>query len=96
MRKFNFHYDAGHGWLEVHAKDLEDVGLCAWMDMSRYSYHKGHWIYLEEDLDAGIFLRRYEKAVGSLNVRHINDGDDSPIRGYDRLPGNTYADEIPF
>jgi len=95
MRKFNFHYDAGHGWLEVHLNDLYDVGLSP-SDISRYSYKNGQWFYLEEDLDAGTFLKHYEATVGHLNFRSINDGNDSPIRGYDRLPLITNLDEITF
>jgi hypothetical protein len=84
-RKFDFHTDAGHGWLKVHVRDLTDVALTV-AEFSAYSYRDGEWLYLEEDLDAGTFIRQWETRVGALNIRHIDDGYDSPIRDLPRLP----------
>lgn len=96
MRKFKFHYDAGHGWLQVHLNDLYDVGLAP-ADFTKYSYRKDDWLYLEEDLDAGTFIRSYEKLRDMFDVIHIDDGYSSPIRQFDRLPDSTsLTDEIPF
>ena len=96
MRKFKFHFDAGHGWLQVHLTDLHDLGLAP-ADFTKYSYRKGDWLYLEEDLDAGTFIRSYEKRFDAFDVVHIDDGYDSPIRQLERLPDSTsLTDEIPF
>jgi hypothetical protein len=84
-RKFDFHTDAGHGWLKVHSKDLHDIGLSV-ADFSAYSYRDGAWLYLEEDLDAGTFIKQWEATRGEFEVRHLDDGYDSPIRDLDRLP----------
>jgi hypothetical protein len=62
MSKFDFHYDAGHGWLKVHIYDAADVGLYA-EDFSAYSYRNGEHLYLEEDCDAGRFLAAWDKAL---------------------------------
>jgi len=86
MRKFKFHYDAGHGWLKVHALDLLDIDLTP-EDFSRFSYRDGEWLYLEEDLDAGTFIREWERKSGGFMkiVAHIDDGYNSPIRNLPRI-----------
>src|SRR5208283_3098652 len=49
-----FHTDAGHGWLQVPRKALFDLGIAA--SISRYSYVKGDFAFLEEDCDAPKYL----------------------------------------
>lgn len=96
MRKFKFHYDAGHGWLQVHLNDLQDIGLAP-ADFTRFSYRNGDWLYLEEDLDAGTFIREWERKFDEFRVHHIDDGYNSPIRNFERLPDSTsLTDEITF
>ena len=53
--QYTFHEDAGHGWLEVPFTDLAFAGVH--MDISHYSYMQGTTAYLEEDDDAGKFMR---------------------------------------
>jgi hypothetical protein len=54
FRVYKAYSDSEHGWLRVTKKELEDLGL---MDkISKYSYEDKEYIYLEEDLDAGVFL----------------------------------------
>ena len=98
MRKFKFHFDAGHGWLQVHLTDLYDIDLTP-EDFTRFSYRNGDWLYLEEDLDAITFIRQWERQHDGFVriVDHIDDGYNSPIRNFDRLPDTReLADEIPF
>ena len=100
MAKFDFHYDAGHGWLKVHIYDAADVGLYA-DDFSAYSYRNGEHLYLEEDCDAGRFLAAWDKALRKFDVRHIDDGYNSPIRSYEHIIplgrlADELSDEIPF
>jgi hypothetical protein len=51
-----WHVDPGHAWLQVHRETLEDFNLSAG-DFSEFSYADSHYLYLEEDCDAGKFLR---------------------------------------
>jgi len=98
MRKFKFHFDAGHGWLQVHLTDLYDIDLTP-EDFTRFSYRNGDWLYLEEDIDAITFIRQWERQHdGFLRiVDHIDDGYNSPIRNFERLPyTRELTDEIPF
>ena len=52
--KFNYHTDAGHGWIAVKRKLLDDLGLSN--KITPFSYMKGQTVYLEEDQDAALFL----------------------------------------
>ena len=83
MRKFKFHYDAGHGWLKVHALDLLDIDMEV-RDFSAFSYRDGDWLYLEEDCDAGKFLSTYERKFEGFKIVEVDDGYDSPIRNLPR------------
>ena len=60
MKKFRFISDPGHGWLEVPLSELIKSGVQN--EVSSYSYYdpKKENVYLEEDCDAGLFI----KAVG--------------------------------
>jgi hypothetical protein len=82
----NFHSDAGHGWLEVPMDDLKAYGIED--EISQYSYIKNGVAYLEEDRDAGMYLRKLEEA-GIVPRFHEFYRDPSPIRNYNSYP--TYA-----
>jgi hypothetical protein len=94
-RKFDFHTDAGHGWLKVHVQDLADIALSV-ADFTPYSYRAGAWLYLEEDLDAGTFIRQWEAKRGEFTCREVDDGYQSFIRNLDRLPAGASFDDITF
>lgn len=78
---FNFHQDAGHGWLEVPAEAITNLGLTP-AAFSSYSYVDKHKIYatvyyLEEDCDLPLFAlayaNRYFQKPAMKTVYH--DGD---------------------
>ena len=59
-----FYADAGHAWLAVPLNALQDLKIAD--DISQYSYQsksKG-LVYLEEDMDAGTFIRAFKKKYG--------------------------------
>ena len=85
--RYTFHGDAGHGWLEVPRSDLKALDIDGLINV--FSYQKGNRVFLEEDRDALLFHRALEKVLGrDLKPedfsRDVFDGDESPIRGYDR------------
>ena len=87
MKTYTFHQDPGHGWLEVPVTDLQELGLSIG-DFTKYSYRRGENVYLEEDLDAGVFVNAYEAMHGQeVKYRSQYTDYDSPIRSYARLPG---------
>ena len=59
--RFVFYDTEGHGYLRVRKELLDGLGLTD--KISRYSYTdpKRFWVYLEEDYDLGIFLKKLDK-----------------------------------
>ncbi len=85
--RYTFHGDAGHCWLEVPRSDLKALDIDGLISV--FSYQKGNRVFLEEDRDVLLFHRALEKVLGrNLKPedfsRDVFDGDESPIRGYDR------------
>jgi hypothetical protein len=87
-KSYNFLQDPGHGWLAVPLKDCHALGLFC-DSFSPYSYvsKAGTTLYLEEDLDASVFVKAYVDRFGNKPVlveKHTN------ARSYVRsLPSNS-------
>lgn len=90
IKKYKYHTDAGHGWLEVEVEEIRKLGLTD--KISSYSYVNGYKMYLEEDCDMATFI----KAAGIKyeDLEEVNDGCESKIRDYDRYENPRY--ESPF
>jgi len=54
-KKFVFYADPGHAWMKVKRAELEYLGIKD--RITSYSYQRGDDVFLEEDLDAGIFIK---------------------------------------
>lgn len=80
-KKLKFLADPSHGWVSVKYQDLIDFGIEG--QISNYSYIKGDTVYLEEDLDAGIFLDAALKVGWEITFKESHTDRESPIR---RLP----------
>ena len=78
-----FYSDPGHGWLAVKISFLEKIGLHTY-DFSVCSYRKGSTVYLEEDCDAVIFMKRLKESFMSdeYGIVFKNTDRRSPIRSY--------------
>ena len=86
MEKLKFHYDAGHGWLEVSKKLYRNI--MKEKLPSSYSYEGVNNYYLEEDYDASDFLRMYKgdkSLVWNESIIEIDDGDESFIRNLNHI-----------
>lgn len=85
MNSLSFHHDSGHGWLQVPEKSLKELGIEAFV--SRMSYLKDEQVYLEEDLDASLFIAAWKAKKGKQPdwFDYFEDGH-SKIRDYDRYP----------
>ena len=61
---FTFYTDPGHGWLRVKRRDLELLGIQK--DISPFSFETPGKtvVYLEEDCDAGTFIKAYKERWG--------------------------------
>lgn len=78
--KFNFHSDPGHGWLAVKLHLVRELGLAS--QISSYSYMQGQTAYLEEDCDAGKFIKAFTERFGFAPtiVDLDQKNSSSPIR----------------
>ena len=74
---FTFHEDPGHGWLEVPVADLVKVGLTL-DDISPYSFisGSGRSVYLEEDLDAGVFHKAWIAKFGKASIKFMTESSN--------------------
>lgn len=80
--RFYFYSDPGHAWMKVPRKLVEKLGV----EVSSYSYQRGDDLYLEEDCDAGAFIKACRDKYGAswqpvFAERHTNKR--SKIRSYD-------------
>jgi hypothetical protein len=73
--------DPGHGWLEVPATLLTDLGIAD--RITQYSYLRGKFAYLEEDLDMYVFMQAARDQGLDFTLEEVYQ-EHTPIRGYDR------------
>lgn len=75
---FIYHHDAGHGWLEVPATLVKELGI----KISACSYKREDKAYLEEDCDAPLFLKSLQSHGIDYEIADKYDGNHSPIRNF--------------
>ena len=67
--KYTFYSYPDHSWLKVPTKQIVDLGIAE--EISEWSFYSpnGNHTYLEEDVDAGKFI----KAMGGINstCKHV-------------------------
>jgi len=74
-----FHADPAHAWLAVKRTELERLGILG--EVSSCSYQKGGTVYLEEDCDAGLFIRAKKEKNEPYPTRESFQ-ENSPVRSY--------------
>ena len=72
------HSDPGHAWLAVKLSEIEMLGIQA--EISTYSYVKGKTAYLEEDCDAGKFIKAMRDKGIEVEIKEGACRERSPIR----------------
>lgn len=80
-KKYTFFSDPGHAWLRVPRKDIDALGIAD--KISSYSYQKKDYAYLEEDKDAGTFLKAVKSAGWKYTIKESNTNSQSKIRNFD-------------
>jgi len=83
QKKFDFISDPGHGWVKVPKAILSDLMIAE--KISRYSYQRDAFAYLEEDCDLTIFFNAYRDRFGTdPKIRErVARERRSRVRGYD-------------
>jgi hypothetical protein len=82
LRYITFHNDPGHGWLEVSVEEAREAERVTGEKISPYSYISRGIAFLEEDCDAGIFLRYLDKLRVTYKLYDYYTDHCSPIRNY--------------
>lgn len=77
--KLIFHYDSGHGWLEV---PYWIIDLIEGLKVSPYSYacNRRQRGYLEEDCDKSAFINAFEKQFGAKPQMERKYSENSFVR----------------
>jgi hypothetical protein len=76
----NFYCDPGHGWAKVSIKTLVKLGIAD--KISRYSYQRGLYAYLEEDCDLNMLFAAADKAGIKITLKEYHTNKQSKIRSY--------------
>jgi hypothetical protein len=77
----NYYQDPGHGWVRVSMGLLHGLKIAE--DITRYSYRRGDYAYLEEDCDLGRLYQAADKAGITIKLREFHTNKRSKIRSYD-------------
>ena len=79
-RELLFTSDPGHGWLRVSRADLEKLGILE--EITSFSYQMGDDVYLEEDQDAGTYLKALDaRGIPRPSIKE-ESVESTPIREY--------------
>jgi hypothetical protein len=70
-RTIHFFADPGHGWARVPRAELLRLGILS--AISTYSYQRGQYVYLEEDLDLSTYLQALKALHGPELVIKFNE-----------------------
>ena len=83
----HFYADCGHGWGKVEKSLLKQLGIAD--DISRYSFVKGEFAYLEEDCDLSKLCQKLTSlGIGFSFIEHIDEFYESSIRHYQSYGSN--------
>lgn len=82
--------DPGHGWLSVRLCDLIRLGIHG--QVSHFSYIKGTRVYLEEDSDAGLYLKAAKAAGWTLEIKESHSNSWSFVRRMPHFPASFVHD----
>lgn len=77
----NFYADPGHGWAKV--KRSHPVFRRVADKITRSSYQRGEWVFLEEDYDLSIFIQALREAGYEVKFVEHYSRFTSRIRNYD-------------
>ena len=74
--------DPGHAWGKVRKDVLTNLGIAD--KITRYSYQRGDYAYLEEDCDLTTLCMALNERDTRIKFVEKNSTKDSRIRSYDR------------
>ena len=81
MLTLDYLQDPAHGWIAADIQSLRAYGLTD--KVSAYSYRDGDTVWLEEDCDAGLYIRALQSAGIPYRIIETHTNNDAFVR---RLP----------
>lgn len=78
-RIFSSISDPRHGWLSVSIKDIKDLGIAD--KITRFSLMNSTRVFLEEDVDMGVFLKAAKNAGWEIEIKE-NYSNKASCRSY--------------
>lgn len=82
--KLDFYSDPSHGWLKVPMKTfIKYSTLETRLNISRFSYMTTTAVFLEEDMDAGFFIKDLENKKIPFTFKEHMSNKMSRIRSYE-------------
>jgi len=81
MLTIDYIQDPAHGWIAADIHSLRAYGLAD--KVSAYSYRDGDIVWLEEDCDAGLYIRALQSAGVPYRIIETHTNGDAFVR---RLP----------
>ena len=79
-RTFNYYQDPAHGWVKVPVKLLQKLNIAN--EISSFSYFRGDYAYLEEDLDVSLFDKSMVENGFETIYKQFHTNKSSKIRNY--------------
>lgn len=80
--QFQVYADPGHSWVKVSKKLLEKLGIAN--KITKFSYQRGDFAYIEEDCDASTFVKALRENNIEYSFKVNNSNKRSRIRNYQR------------
>lgn len=80
MTKYVVFEDPGHAWMKVTMKELKRLGIVD--KITSYSYRKGDYAFLEEDVDLSTFVDAKNARGETVEFDIYNANKRSRIRNY--------------
>ena len=89
MKTYIWAVDAGHEWLAVKIKELQELNIAH--KISAYSYMKGGTAYLEGDCDAAVFFAAYKQKHGvEPKTKQGKHWDVQPCRSFAQYQASVF------
>jgi hypothetical protein len=85
-----FYSDPAHAWMRVPLSKVREAEKYMGEYITTCSYQRNLHVYLEEDQDAGVYLRYLERIGQPFKINERHTDNQSRIRGYDRYDSYAY------
>ena len=79
-KTFNYYCDPSHGWVKAPVSLLKDLQIEK--EITSFSYYRGGFAYLEEDMDASLLHKKLEEKGVEVKYKEFHTNKSSKIRNY--------------